>query len=82
MNFDKTYCSGDGCKYYGPCERSLTHEVMQEARRVDARVSRYSDPKSLPCWGSPLVSDRVVFDEENLKEHDTDLLEVTEEDEN
>lgn len=57
MNFDKTYCTGDGCKYFGPCHRSLTHEVMQEARRVEARVSRYSEPQKLPCWESDIETE-------------------------
>lgn len=54
MNFDKTYCTGDNCKYFGPCHRSLTHEVMTAARYrfrdAEARVSRYSNPKILECW--------------------------------
>lgn len=57
MNFDKTYCTGDGCKYFGPCHRSLTHEVMQEARRVEARVSRFEFPEKLPCWKSDIETE-------------------------
>lgn len=61
MNFDKTYCTGDGCKYFGPCHRSLTHEVMTAARYrfrdADARVSRFEFPEKLPCWESDIETE-------------------------
>lgn len=79
MNFDKTYCTGDGCKHFGPCHRSLTHKVMQEARRVDARVSRFEFPENFHAGSQILKQKKMKTKAEELEEALKFLLESCDE---
>ena len=49
---DKTFCDGNGgkCAKFGPCHRSLTESVKNEADAFGLAIARFTTPEELDCY--------------------------------
>ena len=56
---DMTFCTGGNpkCEKFDTCPRALTQAVRDNAERwwgaPNAPITRYTDPKELPCYKEP-----------------------------
>jgi hypothetical protein len=47
---DKTFCDGNGCQAFKTCDRALTPEIEQGAKRYGMMISTFMEPAKLSCY--------------------------------
>ena len=51
---DTTFCDARECKHFGPCHRSLTDEVLKQAKKwfggPNPPICQFSEPTKLQCY--------------------------------
>jgi len=54
---DMTFCSGDGCAKFGPCQRTLTEEVKAAAEKFGLPIAQFESPREVSCWRETVDAD-------------------------